>query len=72
MRLPTVPYLTAVKTVRLFGRSLFCMKLVNCFYHDYGDRLNFGFGLVQVNHRHLIFYGNDGFSLFFIPKLNHG
>jgi len=71
MNLPTIPYLTAFKTVRLFGRRLFGVKLVNCFHHDYGDRVNFGFGLLQVESRHLIFVGNDGFSLFFVPALKH-
>lgn len=71
MSLPIIPYITAFKTVRLFGCRLFGLKLLNCFYHNYGDRVNFGFGLLQVNSRHLIFFGNDGFSLFFVPALKH-
>lgn len=72
MGLPIVPYVTAFRSVRVFGRRLFGVKLINCFYRDYGESVNFGFGLIQINMRHLIFIGNDGVSLFFIPKLNHG
>lgn len=72
MGLPIVPYITAFKSVYFMGRRLFGVKLINCFHRDYGDRVNFGFGILQINTRHLFFIGNDGVSIFFIPKLNHG
>lgn len=64
-----IKYITRGAGVKFNGHYLFFFKLLNWFDNGNG---NWGYGVVQIGMRHLFFVGNDGVSIFFIPKLRHG